>query len=148
MCIQNKLSTKFKDPESFTISCTIGHLNFANVLCDLGSSVSLIPLFIMRKLDLRDMKDTNITLQLVDRSIKRLIDIIENIIVKVKSFFIPVDFIVFDMKEDMHLLIILGRPFLVTAKTLIGVQEGKLTFRVNGEELTFNLNKSKCLDLR
>ena len=39
----------------------------------------------------------------------------------------------------MHLRNILGKPVLTTAETLIDVQEGKLTFRVNGEELTVNL---------
>ena len=92
------------------------------------------------------MKDINVTIQLADSSIKHLVGIIENAIIKVKSFFILVDFIVFDMKENMHIPIILGRPFLATARTLINVQEGKLTFRVNGEELTFNLNESKDLD--
>ena len=59
-----------------------------------------------------------------------------------KSFFIPVDFIILDMKEDMHLCIILDKSFLTTAETLIDVQEVKLTFRVNGEELAFNFNES------
>ena len=132
ICVQNKLPTKLKDLESFTLSCTIGHLNFTNTSCDLDASVSLMPLSIARKLDLREMKDTNVTLQLTDRSIKRPVGIIENVIIKVKSFFILVDFIVFDMKEDINLLIILGRPFLTTAKTLIDIQEDKLTFRING----------------
>ena len=100
-CIQNKLPTKLKDLGRFTISCTIGHLNFTNTLYDLGASVSLMLLSIARKIDLREMKNINVTLQLVYRSIKRSIGIIENVIIKmkVKSFFIPIDFIVFDMKE-------------------------------------------------
>ena len=102
-CIQNKFPMKFKDPGSFTKPCTIGHLNFTNTLCDLGASVSLMPLSIARKLDLREMKDKNVTLQLANRSIKCSVGIIENVIINVKSFFIPVDFVVLDMKEDMHL---------------------------------------------
>ena len=60
ICVQNKLPTKLKDLESFTLSCTIGHLNFTNTSCDLDASVSLMPLSIARKLDLREMKDTNV----------------------------------------------------------------------------------------
>lgn len=145
--IQNKLPQKLKDPGSFTIPCTIGHLQFSNALCDLGASVSLMPLSIARRLDLREMKDTNITLQLADRSLKRPVGRIENVLIKVKDFFIPVDFIVLDMKEDVHLPIILGRPFLATAGTLIDVQEGIIKFRVNDEELVFNLHDHKDLEL-
>ena len=37
--VQNKLPPKLEDSESFIIPCTIGHLNFSNVLCDLGASI-------------------------------------------------------------------------------------------------------------
>ena len=123
----------FKDPGSFTISCTIGHLNFTNTLYDLGVNESLMPLLIARKFDLREMKGINITLQLTDRSIKCPIDIIENVIVKVKSFYILVNFIVFDTKEDKHLSIKLGRPFLVIIGALIEIKKSKLTFTMNDE---------------
>ena len=35
--------------------------------------------------------------------------------------------------------IILGRPFLTTEKTLIDVQKGELTIRVNDQQVTFNV---------
>ena len=40
--------------------------------------------------------------------------------------------------ESAH-SIILGRPFLNTADAHIGVREGKLTFNVGGEEISFNV---------
>ena len=43
----NKLPQKLKDPGSFTISCTIGSINFDNALCDLGASINLMPLSIL-----------------------------------------------------------------------------------------------------
>ena len=43
--------------------------------------------------------------------------------------------------------IILGRPFLAIAWTIIDVEKGKLIFRVNGEELEFNLiNKDGSIE--
>ena len=42
--IQNKLPTKLKDPRSFSIPCLIGNVSINRALCDLGSSVSLMPL--------------------------------------------------------------------------------------------------------
>ena len=60
--IQNKLPQKLKDPGSFSISCTIGDVDFKKALCDLGASVSLMPLSISRKLGLKELKPTTISL--------------------------------------------------------------------------------------
>ena len=43
--VQNK-----EDLGAFTIPCTIGLLRFAKALCDLGSSIDLMPLSIYKKL--------------------------------------------------------------------------------------------------
>jgi len=51
----------------------------------------------------------------------------------------PADFIVLDMDEDREIPLILGRYFLSTGKTLIDVQKGKLTLRVQDDEVTFNV---------
>ncbi|KAL5577772.1 hypothetical protein UlMin_019471 [Ulmus minor] len=57
-----KLPPKLKDPGSFTIPCTIGDFNFDKVLCDLGASINLMPLSIFKKLGLREVKPTTISL--------------------------------------------------------------------------------------
>nr|GEY75828.1 DNA-directed DNA polymerase [Tanacetum cinerariifolium] len=51
-------------------------------------------------------------------------------------------FVVLEMDEDELFLIILGRPFLATARAIIDVHEGKLSLRVNNETFTFNIVKS------
>ena len=58
---------------------------------------------------------------------------------KVDKFIFPVDFIVVDFNADKEVPIILGRPFLATGKTLIDVQKGELTMRVNDQQVTFNV---------
>ena len=35
--------------------------------------------------------------------------------------------------------IILGRPFLATGRALVDMEKGQMTFRLNNEELTFNI---------
>lgn len=37
--VQNK-----EDPGAFTIPCTIGSVNFAKALCDMGANINLMPL--------------------------------------------------------------------------------------------------------
>ena len=70
---------------------------------------------------LGEVKPTTISLQLANRSIKYPRGVIEVVLVKVDKFIFPADFIVLDMDEDEEIPLILGRPFLVTRKTLIDV---------------------------
>ncbi|XP_058003683.1 uncharacterized protein LOC131180089 [Hevea brasiliensis] len=99
--LQNKLPLKLKDPGSFSILYLIGNMNIDKALCDLGVSVSVMPLSICNKLDVGELKPTTISLQLVDRFVKYPVGILENIPIKVGKFFIPVDFVVWEMEEDV-----------------------------------------------
>ena len=80
-----------------------------------------------------------VSLQLVDRSIKHLRGVLENVLVKVDKFIFPVDFIVLDIKEDKAVPPILGIPFLATGRALIDVEEGKLEMRVQEKKVTFRV---------
>ncbi|XP_058005234.1 uncharacterized protein LOC110635006 [Hevea brasiliensis] len=120
--LQNKLPPKLKDPRSFSFPCHIGDTNINKALCNLRASVSLMPLSICEKLKGGELKPTTISLQLADRSIKYTVGILENVPLKVGKFFIPVDFVVLEMEEDIHIPIILGRPFLSTAGAIIDVK--------------------------
>ncbi|KAJ9141117.1 hypothetical protein P3X46_031692 [Hevea brasiliensis] len=68
--LQNKLPPKLKDPGSFSIPCLIGDKKIDKALCDLGASVSLMPLSICKKLEIGELKPIIISLQLADRSVK------------------------------------------------------------------------------
>ncbi|XP_057994354.1 uncharacterized protein LOC131174615 [Hevea brasiliensis] len=136
--LQNKLPPKLKDPGSFSIPCHIGEISIERALCDLGASVSLMPLSICEKLKVEDLKPITISLQLADRSIKYPIGILENVPLKVEKFFIPIDFIVLEM-EDVRMPIILGRPFLATVGANIDVKNGKLKLTVGEQKIEFNL---------
>ena len=48
----NKLSPKLKDPGSFSIPYKIGNCQFEKALCDLETSINLMPLSVFRKLGL------------------------------------------------------------------------------------------------
>ncbi|XP_057996520.1 uncharacterized protein LOC131175861 [Hevea brasiliensis] len=131
--LQNKLLPKLKDPESFSIPCLIENMKIDKALCDLGASVSLMSLSICKKLDVEELKPTTISLQLADCSIKYPVRILKNIPIKVEKFFIPIDFIVLEMEEDVQIPIILGRPFLATAGAIIDVKNGHTTDNENTE---------------
>ena len=66
----------------------------------------------------------------------------EDVLVKVDKFIFPADFVILDTKEDREVPMILGRPFLATIRTLIDVQKGELTMRVQDQEVTFKVFKA------
>ncbi|XP_050875608.1 uncharacterized protein LOC127079243 [Lathyrus oleraceus] len=120
--IQNNMPPKLKDPGSFSIPCIIGRFFIDKELCDLGASISLMPLSVCKKLKLGDLRPTMISFQLVDRFVKYPVGMLENIPVRIGQFYIPTSFIVMDIKEDYNIPIILGRPFLATTSAIIDVK--------------------------
>ncbi|XP_045804300.1 uncharacterized protein LOC123897629 [Trifolium pratense] len=139
--LQNDMPHKLKDPGSFSIPCVIGNYVIDRALCDLGASISLMPMSICEKLNLGELRPTKMSIQFADRSVKYPLGILENVPVRVGQFYIPTDFIVMDIREDSNTPIILGRPFLATAGAVIDVKEGKLTFVVGEEKAEFILTQ-------
>ncbi|XP_024032153.1 uncharacterized protein LOC112094723 [Morus notabilis] len=136
--IQRKLPPKLKDPDSFTIPCTIGNSYFGKALCDLGASINLMPLLVFQRLGLGELKATIVLLQMADRSIKYSRGILEDVLVKVDKLIFLTDFIVLDVEEDQDIPLILGRPFLATRNVVINVSKGELSLEVKNEKVTFN----------
>ncbi|XP_062088966.1 uncharacterized protein LOC133795533 [Humulus lupulus] len=131
--LKSKIPPKLKDPGSFTIPCSIGGRDVGRALCDLGASINLMPMSIFKKLGIGEAKPTTVTLQLADRSMAHPEGKIEDVLVQVDKFIFPADFIILDYEADREVPIILGRPFLATGRTLIDVQKGELTMRVNDQ---------------
>ncbi|KAA3480559.1 bromodomain-containing protein [Gossypium australe] len=94
---------KLKDPGSFTISIEIGSIYFNRSLCDLRASINLMPLFGLKKLG----------------SSFHPRSVLEDVLVKVRSFIIPADFVVLDFEEDCEISILLGKPFLAISRSTI-----------------------------
>jgi len=137
--IQKSLPQKSKDPGSFTIPVTIGTLPVGKALLDLGASINLMPLSMLKRIGDLEVRPTRMTLQLADRSMKYPYGVAEDVLVKVDKFMFPVDFVVMDIEEDTEVPLILGRPFMKTAKVIIDVDDGKLKVRVQDDEVNFNV---------
>ncbi|XP_016199659.1 uncharacterized protein LOC107640667 [Arachis ipaensis] len=139
--IQRGLPPKLKDPESFILSCTIGNRTLDKSLYDLGASINLIPLSLMKKLAIEEVKPTRMSLQMADRSLKIPNGVVENLLVKTGEFIFPANFVILDMEEEGHSSIILGRPFLAIARAIIDVEKGEMTLRVHDEKMIINVFK-------
>ncbi|GKG15663.1 reverse transcriptase domain-containing protein [Tanacetum coccineum] len=96
-------------------------MNECLALADLGASINLLPLSIQKELNLLALTKTRMILELTDRTISTLTGIAEDVFVKVGTFFFPADFVVIDYVADPRVPLILGRPFLRTARALIDV---------------------------
>ncbi|XP_015970261.1 uncharacterized protein LOC107493717 [Arachis duranensis] len=125
------------------IPCTLGNACTRTALCDLGASINLIPASLIKKFYLtEEVKPTRICLQHADGSIKIPSGIVEEMIVRVGPFAFSTDFVVLDMEGHKSVSLILGRPFLVTGQTLIDVEKGEVTLRVNDEKFVLNAIKA------
>ncbi|GKA14252.1 reverse transcriptase domain-containing protein [Tanacetum coccineum] len=85
-------------------------------LADLGTSINLMPLSIWKKLPLPELT--------------------------LGKFHFPADFVVIDYVLDPRVPLILGRPFLRTARALIDVYGEELTLRVDDEAITFKVGQT------
>ena len=91
-----------------------------------------------------ELTPTAITLKMADRSMAQPEVILEDVLVKVRKFIFPVDFVIMKMEENTQIPLLLGKPFLATGAAMIDVQKGELTLRVGDEALHFNINR--CLE--
>ncbi|XP_062080254.1 uncharacterized protein LOC133785011 [Humulus lupulus] len=120
--LKNKIPPKLKDLGSFAIPCSIGGIDVGRALGDLGDSINLMPMSIFKNLGIGEARPTTVTLQLAGRSMAH-------------------------PEVDRDVPIILGRPFLAPGWTLIDVQNGELTMRMNDQQVTFNVfNSMNFLD--
>jgi hypothetical protein len=120
---------KQKDPGCLTIPCSFGSFKFEKALCDLGASVSVMPRDVFEKLRL-PLETTGMCLELGHNSIRYPFGIAEDVPVKVRHHFIPVDFVVLEMGEREKPPLILGRPFLKTVGATIDVGKGEINFDI------------------
>src|SRR5262249_8944737 len=139
--LQHKLPPKLEDPGGFTIPCTIGSLTVDDALADLGASINVMPYHKFKKLGIGELRPTEISITLADRTIRYPRGIIENILVRVDKFLFPVDFVILDMDESFTTPLILGRPLLATARTLIDVEQRELILRVREERIVLKMNE-------
>ncbi|GJY04701.1 reverse transcriptase domain-containing protein [Tanacetum coccineum] len=128
-----KLAEKLRDLGKFLIPCDFSELDECLALADLGASINLMPLSVWKKLSLPELTP----LELANRTAAYPKGVAEDVFVKVGTFYFPADFVVVDYDVDPWVPLILGRPFLRTARALIDLHGEELTLRVNDEAITF-----------
>nr|GFA39045.1 reverse transcriptase domain-containing protein [Tanacetum cinerariifolium] len=131
--ILKKLLKKLRDPGKFLISCGFSELK-CKALDDLGASINLMPLLVWKKSGLPKLISTRMTLELANRAICTPARIARDVFVLIGKFTFPADY-----ESDPRVLLILGRPFLRTARALIDVHRGEMILRDGDKRLTLNM---------
>nr|GEU54481.1 reverse transcriptase domain-containing protein [Tanacetum cinerariifolium] len=108
-------------------------------LADLGASINLMPLFVWKELGLPELIPTCMTLELANRAIYTPAGIARDVFVLVGKFTFPADFVVVDYESDPRVPLIMGRPFLRTARALIDVHGEEMILSDGDERLTLNM---------
>ncbi|WJX89678.1 hypothetical protein P8452_71654 [Trifolium repens] len=120
-----RLPPKKTNPGSVTILCQIEETEI-RALCDVGSSVNVMPLSLAEKLKLtKPTAGTERELVLANQLTIYSAGTIE------------------DIQEDEEHPIILGRPFLATSRALINVELAELTLRSGEKERTIKASRTR-----
>jgi hypothetical protein len=135
--ILDGLPDNMGDPGVPTISYRIGTQKFDQDLCNLRASVSVMPKVIYDQINHDSLVPTSMHLQLADQSIWCPVRIAEDITVRIRNSFVPMDFVVLEMDVSCQIPLILGRPFLSTVRATIDVAAGIIKLNISGKEETF-----------
>ena len=123
------------------ISYSIYIKHFERCLCDLGASVNIMPKVIYEELQYPALSPTTMLIQLADSTIRYPEGIAEHIFIRVRDSFILADFVVMDMEGDLGVDLVLGQPFLRSAKARIDVERGEICFCVGKEDMFFRFKR-------
>nr|GEY38735.1 reverse transcriptase domain-containing protein [Tanacetum cinerariifolium] len=136
--VEETLTDSELDPGKFLISCGFSELK-CKALDDLGASINLMPLSVWKNLGLPELISIRMTLELANWAICTPAGIARDVFVPVGKFTFLDDFVIVDYKSDPRVPLILGRPFLQTARALIDVHREEMILRDGDERLTLNM---------
>ena len=74
-----------------------------------------------------------------DRTMKRPIGILHDVLVRVESFIFPANFVILECEVYFEVPITLESTFLATRNALVDMENGQMKFRLNNEEAPFNI---------
>ena len=112
---------KLEDVWEPIINMKVNDFDF-KALCDLDSSVSIMPRRIYDMLDLPPLEDGYLNVPLDDNAKKKLMGSLNDVLIMVNNAYVPVDFYVLDVECNASCPITLGRPFLRTVGAIIDMK--------------------------
>ncbi|RDX73489.1 hypothetical protein CR513_46901, partial [Mucuna pruriens] len=135
--ISQVLPKKCRDPGIFSVPCTI------------GASINVMPASTYRSLNFGDLEPTGMTIQLANRSIVQPLGVLEDVLIQVNELIFPADFYVLNMEDETSgkgSTLILGRPFLMIARTKVDVHAGTVSMELIEEYFQLDSCSGKVED--
>ena len=120
----------------FKIPCSIGKLKGLNAMADQGSEVNLMPKSIYTRLTNLAPFLSRVKLSFANHSYEYPLGIAEDIVINVDGFLYPVDFVIVE-RQDEDTPIILGEPFLATARARLDYDRNTISFRKGNQTQGF-----------
>ena len=119
-------------------------MTFTRSLLHTGASINILPKVAFDRHHVRELQPLLIELCFADQLVRKPYDIVEDVIVRIEDCYFPVNFLVVDRKITKKLnqaLIILGRPFLATAKVVTDWENGEVILKMEEHTVKVNINK-------
>ena len=142
--MMNALPIKKRDPGAPMITSEIGGMSFTRSLLDTIASINILPKAVFDSHHVGELQPFLVELCLADGSVRKPHGLVEDVIIRIEDCYFPVDFLVVDMKMTKELSqapIILGRPFLATAKAVIDRGKGEVILKVGEHTMKVDINK-------
>ena len=142
--MMNSLLVKKRDPGAPMITSEIGGMSFTRSLLDTRASINILHKAVFDRHHVGELQPFLVELCLADGLVRKPRRLVEDIIVRIEDCYFPVDFLVVDMKMTKELSqapIILGRPFLATAKSITDWGKGEVILKVGKHIVKVDINK-------
>ncbi|XP_070050074.1 uncharacterized protein [Nicotiana tomentosiformis] len=140
--IFHSMDPKLEDPSAFTIPCTIGSAEFAKALCDLGESINFMPYSIFKTLGIGQPRPTLMRLQMADRTMKRLLGVIEVVLVRVDKFILQRILSFYIVRLIMKCQLFLGDLSLLRVRLFVMLKTNNSLFGLVIKKVVFYVCKS------
>ncbi|AES66456.1 hypothetical protein MTR_2g069520 [Medicago truncatula] len=116
---------KNEDPDCFSVPVMVRGFYVSEVMCDLVSSVNMMSLSLFNKIGGMELKPFE--------------GVIETMNINIDGFTFPIEVVVMKIKGLNIAQMILERPFLVTARDIINVDQGEIIIRLGKDYITYKV---------
>ncbi|RDY01807.1 hypothetical protein CR513_14824, partial [Mucuna pruriens] len=111
-------------------------------MLDLRAPINVMPTSFYKSMNFGDLEPIGMTIQLANRSIVQPLGVLKVVLVQVNELIFPADFYVLEIEDETSgkgSTLILGRPFLMTARTKIDVHARTLPMEFVDNLVQFNI---------
>ena len=141
--MMNSLQIKKRDLGAPMITSEIGGMSFNRSLLDTRASINILPKAVFDRHHLWELQPFFVELYLEDVSLRKPDRVVEDVIVRIEDCYFLVHFLVVDIKMTKKLSqapIILGRPFLATAKAVTDWGKREVILKVGEHTVKVDIN--------